>query len=713
MTDMPYASDNAKVCIVSVVLALFILLSAGSNADAMPAFKEVKAQYRKSDAVLLDRHGKVIHELRVDPKGRRLDWVGAKEISPALIRSIIRSEDRRFYEHSGVDWRAAATAFVENIFSKGRRGASTITMQLVSVIDRKLRPGDGKRTIAEKWEQMKAAEELEKTWTKDQILDAYLNLITFRGELQGISAASRGLFDKGPGGLDDAESLILAALIRSPNAPVEKVIKRACMLGGATGSKSSCEDIKAAALKSLSVPYTIAQRIALAPHVAHMLLRKGKTAAASTLDGGLQRFASEVLRRQIMSVGGQNVNEGALIVVENKTGDVLAYVGSVGSSEAGLVDGIRARRQAGSTLKPFLYSLAFEKRILTPASLIKDSPLDVPTRRGLYRPGDYESDFKGLVSARTALASSLNIPAVRTLSLVGVEPFVQRLNALGFSGLRPDDYYGLSLALGTADVSLYELVNAYRTLANNGVYGGMGLVPGRQSGPRKQVISKDAAYLVSDILSDRDARSVTFGFENPLSTRYWTAVKTGTSKDMRDNWCIGYSGKYTVGVWVGNFSGEPMWNVSGITGAAPVWVEVMDHLHERDRSRAPVPPAGVISKSIAFDGGIEPARKEWFIRDTETELVRYRSNSLAPRITYPAKGTVIALDPDIPEDRQRVFFETDAGEGAFLLSLDGATLGSASGPLSWKPEAGDHIVSLIDRDHRVLDTVEFKVKGSW
>ena len=196
------------------------------------------------------------------------------------------------------------------------------------------------------------------------------------------------------------------------------------------------------------------------------------------------------------------------------------------------------------------------------------------------------------MTSRVALASSLNVPAVKTLSLVGIEPFLDKLRQLGIKGLNESgDFYGPSLALGSADVSLWELVNAYRTLANEGKWSELRLIPGENPlKPRRNRYFQKSAFLVSDILSDREARSVTFGLENPLSTRFWTAVKTGTSKDMRDNWCIGYSRKYTVGVWMGNFSGEPMWNVSGITGAAPVWMEMMDFLHRNDarsKERAP------------------------------------------------------------------------------------------------------------------------------
>ena len=685
-----------------------------ANAHAMPSFKEIKDSYKKSDAVLLDRHGKVIHELRVDPKGRRLDWTGIKDMSPSLIKAVIQSEDQRFYEHQGVDWKAVGSASVKNLFTKTPRGASTITMQLVSFLDKKLKPKGVKRTFGQKWDQMKAAKDLEKTWTKDEILEAYLGLITFRGELQGLAAASRGLFSKEPSGLDEPEALILASLIRSPNARAEDVAKRACLLKDVMKSNTACEDITQLALKTLSGAYSVKQTAALAPHLARSLLKEGKTSVASTLDGGLQRFASEVLKHQLLAVKSQNVNDGAVLVVENKTGEVLAYVASSGeASLAGNVDGIRAKRQAGSTLKPFLYALAFEKKILTPASILKDSPLDVPTATGIYKPEDYENDFKGTVSARTALASSLNIPAVRTLSLIGEETFVRKLSQLGFGQLQSDEYYGPSLALGSADVSLYELVNAYRTLVNNGIWSELQFTPKKDISHKRRVYSESAAFLVSDILSDREARSVTFSLENPLSTRFWSAVKTGTSKDMRDNWCIGYSEKYTVGVWVGNFSGEPMWDVSGVTGAAPVWLEIMNHLHKDGPAMSRRQPEGVIARKVKFTNASQSGRMEWFIKGTEPELAEIEEKNPAyePKIAYPIQGMIIAMDPDIPEDRQRVFFEANSVSGSYFWMLNNKLLGKSSDIISWSPAAGNYTVSLVGPNDHVVDSVDFTVRG--
>ena len=279
----------------------------------------------------------------------------------------------------------------------------------------------------------------------------------------------------------------------------------------------------------------------------------------STLDGAVQRVAADTLRRHLLAVRAEHVHDGAVLVVDNATGDVLAYVGGSGDlGSARHVDGDPARRQAGSTLKPFLYALALDRRLLTAASLLEDTPLDLAVAGGLYRPRNYDEDFRGLVTVRIALASSLNVPAVRTLGLVGAEATVQQLRRLGFEGLR--GVRRLLRSVAGARLGRREPLGAGQRLPGARARRRVEPAPPRRrTTPRRRAprLFRRAAFLVSSILADRESRSVTFGLENPLATRFWTAVKTGTSKEMRDNWCVGYSRRYTVGVWVGNFAASP------------------------------------------------------------------------------------------------------------------------------------------------------------
>ena len=694
----------------------------------VPAFDSVRGSWRASDAWLLDRHGEPLSRVRIDRERRRGDWIAAGEVSPALIAALLASEDRRFREHAGVDWLAMANALRQTAAGE-RRGGSTLTMQLAAYLHPALESG-GRRGLADKWRQMRQALALERAWTKEQVLEAWLNLTPFRGEVEGVDAASRALLGKRAVGLDHVEGALLAALVRSPNAAPARVARRACVLLGR--EEEQCLQAQGIAALRLGARRSRPQPEGDAPHLARTLLKRPGERVLSTLDARTQRHAAETLQRHLRELEGRNVEDGALVVLDNATGEVLAWVGSSGElSHAAEVDGVTARRQPGSTLKPFLYAAAIETRLLTAASLLDDSPLAVTTPAGLYVPQNYDRGYKGHVSLRQALASSLNVPAVRTLAVVGYEPFYRQLKILGFDTLtRGADHYGYSLALGGAEVTLIQLANAYRTLANGGAFTrvitrrddkipspstGEGEGGGKKSSdgiaPR-QAIAAGAAYIVADILSDPAARALTFGLAGPLATRYGASVKTGTSKDMRDNWAVGFTSRYTVGVWVGNFSGEPMHDVSGVSGAAPVWREVMDFLHEGNAPpRIEVPPE-LVQRRVSFEGGVEPERDEWFIAGTETmRIVPVIAVAGKARIESPVNGAVYAIDPDIPRERQRITLSARGAQpGTSFVLEDGRRL-PADAPFLWLPQPGARKVALVDAAGKEIDLVRFEVRG--
>jgi len=697
-------------------------------ATAVPSFDEVRASFRPSDVELLARDGSVIHELRDDHEQRSLAWVPLDDVSPLLRDAIVLAEDRRFVRHGGVDWLAVAGALRGVLAGDPPRGASTITMQLATLLDAHAGSRARTRSLAVKLRQAQRAWALERGWSKDQILEAYLNLVPFRGEVSGVGAAAGVLFGKRPHGLGAAEAMVLAVLPRGPNAPEELVRARAARLATRARIDVAPAQLASATGVALRTEHGARPRVALAPHLANRLLRAPAPRAEqrgrplrTTLDARLQRDATLLLEEQLRELAGRNVRDGAVLVVDNASGDVLAYVGGRGArASTPHVDGVRARRQAGSTLKPFLYAMALDARVLTAASLLADTPLAVPVAGGLYQPRNYDAAFRGLVSLRSALAASLNVPAVRTLELLSPDAFVGELRRLGFTGLdHGGDFYGPALALGSAEVSLEELVSAYRTLARRG--DAMPLrfrrdAPAPVAADGVRVVSPEAAFVIADALADRAGRSATFGLENALATRSWAAVKTGTSKEMRDNWCVGFSSRFTVGVWVGNADGSPMHDVSGLAGAAPVWRELMDLLHADAPSVAPAPPPGVVRVATSFARGVEPARDEWFLRGTEPGAA---APALAPprvRIVTPQNRTVLALDPDIPPALQRVAFEArgqdGAGDGPSRWSLDGRDLGPAAGVHLWALEPGRHRLELRSSGGRTLDAVAFEVRGA-
>ena len=766
----PY-SPLSRTMPLRLAIATFFVATYVASAGATASFNDIRTGYQPSDTLILDRHGELLHRLRTDATVRRGQWVALADISPALRTALVLSEDKRFYEHSGVDWQAVSSAAWANLWNSKTRGASTITMQLAGLLDDDLKRSAGGRSVVQKIGQTVSAQILERSWRKDQILEAYLNLVPFRGELVGIDAMSQTLFGKAAHGLDARESAVAAALVRAPNAKRAQVVQRACAVLQSLAPPGTPRVVGAADCDALDLFTTaVLQRRdyaaseGVAPHVARQLVqavarsqpaKAGTTTAAdaklaplaprsfrTSLHAPLQRFAMQTLQQHLRELAGRHVEDAALVVLDNATGEVLAWVGSSGDlSNAAEVDGVTALRQPGSTLKPFLYAQAIAERRLTAASLLDDSGAQIQTSGGLYIPQNYDRKFKGWVSARTALGASLNVPAVRTLVMVSPDAFQKQLIRLGIPFKESGDYYGYSLALGSAEVSLLNLTNAYRAMANGGRASSTWLTLGSAKKPAKavavQAMDPRAAFIVGDILSDPYARARTFGTDSVLATRFWSAVKTGTSKDMRDNWAIGYSQRYTVGVWVGNASGAPMWDVSGTSGAAPIWAAVMNHLHATQPSHAPKAPAGLVQAAVQFAdpgakaGGaipLEAARQEWFLTGTQQTSFAIHSiaNSSYPtgarwpkglnpsdkqlaRITTPTTGTIIALDPDIPPKNQRVRFAASGSNLRWLMDGKPFAKGSSA---QWLPWPGRHVVQIVDAKGAVLDEVRLEVRGA-
>lgn len=687
-----------------------------------PTFDAIRAAHRASEAMLLDRHGVPLQTLRIDHAGRRLDWVALDAVPRGFVRTLLAAEDRRFRLHPGVDPVAIASAAIDNLRRDRARGASTITMQLATLVAR----GDAasRSPWRAKLDQMRLSLAMEARWSKDEILEAYLNLAPFRGELQGIGAAAWGLFGKAPSGLDATESALLVAMLPAPAAGAARLARRGCAVAARVGAVAGSAHADCDRIAFLAAALPRRPEVPLlhdeAPHLARRLLSEAGVAVRSTLDAAIQRHARETLREQLHSLASRHVEDGAIVVLENATGDVLAYVGSSGElSAAPQVDGVRALRQPGSTLKPFLYALAIEARWLTAASVLDDTPLAITTPVGLYLPQNYDRDFRGAVTLRTALAGSLNVPAVRTLTLIGLPRFHERLRALGFASLTgAAEHYGYGLALGGADVDLLSLANAYRTLANRGRAGPVRFrADDPVEPPATPVLDPRAAFIVEDILADRGARAGTFGTASPLDTQVRAAVKTGTSKAMRDNWALGWTDRFTVGVWVGNFSGAPMLDVSGVTGAAPILRTILDRLHADlppETAAARDLPDGLVRVTTAFPGTPEPSRAEWYLAGTEMAEVNIAARQMLPRIVAPAPGTIVAVDPDVPVGRQTLRLEARGADPGACFELDGVRLPGgcgASGSLLPLPAPGGHTLRLRDTDGRVLDTIEFEVRG--
>ncbi|MGC8927461.1 MAG: penicillin-binding protein 1C [Myxococcota bacterium] len=698
-----YKKRVCWIVIISLPILLFI-----HSLTTFPDYKKFKYEYFKpSDGIVLDRNYYPLSEARTDFNFRQIGYARVKEVNRNFLNLLISSEDRRFYSHIGIDFISIASAIKDFIINKRMRGASTIDMQFIRNYMR-LKNGN---LIIRKIKEIYYSIILELRWEKDEILEAYLNTVPIRGEIVGIFTASLILFDKSPEFLNDIDSLILLSLIKKPSAEREKLTNIAKNVNKRFNLNIK-EERLLDAINNLPDRYNFKHNYSYLPVLSDKLLIKYNSPVVTTIDIDIQKKAIEIVRSFVSQLKSRNLTDAALIVAENKSGEIVAYIpNSLEHSKAKYIDGITARRQAGSTLKPFLYEYLIERKVLTSASVLEDFPVFIGKNGSVYSPQNYDRTYKGYVSVRTALASSLNIPAIRAILLAGVDRYTSHLKEIGFE---PDfanvieDYYGESLALGTLDVSLLQLTRAYMMLANNGLYKDLKIRAGESSSERV-LLDKRAVYIIKDILSDRDARSVTFDLENTLSTPFYTAVKTGTSKDMRDNWCVGFSDRYTVGVWTGNFSGEPMYNISGSHGASQIWFALMKELHKGRGSSKDETPQGLVKKKIKYEPEIEPERVEIFIKDTEPEdgIIRI-VNSRSPSILYPPDKSIFAYDPEIPSGQQKLFVYTNCQKCSLIY--DGEILKQEGGVFILDISKGRHILHLMDTLGNRIYSSEYEVR---
>jgi penicillin-binding protein 1C len=530
---------------------------------------------------LEDRHGLPLRTTRAGD-GSLAGWLPIGELDPQLIQAFVATEDRRFFEHRGVDVAALARALTGNVRRlRTTSGASTITMQLA----RLLRPGP--RTLAGKARQALWALRLERQLTKQQILEQYLNRVPLGQGAVGVPAAAQLYFGAGASRLSLGQAALLAGLASAPSlanplvapergaARREVVLERMTRLGFVTAEAARQARGEGTAASGRRAPF-------LAPHFTSRLITTHADSAHVTgrwrtsLDLTLQAALEEDVRHTVALLADRGVRHAAIVVLDNERGEVLAWVGSPDfwADSMGQVDMVVSPRQPGSALKPFLFGLAFD-RGLTPATVLPDLPRTYQTPAGPYQPRNYDRRYHGPVRIREALASSFNVPAVDLTDRIGAPALLALLRSAGFTTLtRGADHYGLGLVIGNGDVTLLELANAYRGLANGGEVRPVSWwavplgAPGAASGSR--FLSPLAAALVLDILADPAARVPGFGTDTPFDFPFPVAVKTGTSHHFTDNWAVAVTGAFTVAVWAGNFTGRPMRQVSGITGAGPL-----------------------------------------------------------------------------------------------------------------------------------------------
>lgn len=660
----------AGACFLIIVLVLIMK-------DVPSPTKLTTDEYPESSQIF-DRKGQLLYEIYLD---KRRMTVGLNEIPDSLKKATLAIEDTNFYHHGGFDVRGLLRGLYRTLVQKRLQGGSTLTQQLVK--NALLTP---ERTVTRKIKEALLTIATEILYSKDQIFEMYFNQTPYGGTLWGAQAAARGIFNKDVSKLDLAESALIAGLPGSPTrySPFthpdaaknrqELVLNRMLELG-----YINKEEFEAAKVEKLN--YYISKQGILAPHfvfyIKDLLVEKygvqkvneGGLKITTTLDLDIQNFMESAIATEVGKLNKYNVTNGAGIVTESKTGEILAMVGSK-DYFANDIDGkynvTTALRQPGSSIKPLNYATALELGKITAASVIDDSPtcFKVENQKS-YCPGNYGNHYFGLQTVRNSLANSLNIGAVKVLKLNGVETFIASASAMGISTFKDPSNYGLSLTLGGGEVMMTDMATAYGTLANMGIKQELNsilkvtdrhgkIIDEYKYLPGKRVLSRETSFLIQQILSDDGARSMVFGRGSLLNIKGHpeVAVKTGTTNDLRDNWTLGYTSDYVVATWVGNNNNSKMSGVvSGISGAAPVWNKVMTEILKDKAVKKPSVPANIVGMNVCnLNGGLIPdggcdSHYEYFKKEfVPQQRTSFKMNVLINKDT----GRIVAEGENIP-----------------------------------------------------------------
>jgi penicillin-binding protein 1C len=666
---------------------------------------------------------------------------------PELVRrAFIEAEDRRFYEHHGVDWYARAHAVCQNI-KAGRvvRGASTITEQVVRMLHPRA------RSLWSRLIEGVEARRLEARFSKGEILEFYLNQVPFAAKRRGVAQAARYYFDRDLETLTPQEVLSLAVMVRSPerldlykhphgvDRGVRELSARLLQIG-------VFSPIELESLSSEDPQVRRGESPVRADHVVRYAQDQARDGISgnrivSTIDATLQSRVQDILEERVRDLSSHHVTDGAVVVVDNESAEILVWAnaGEFGTEEGSQIDAVVTPRQPGSTLKPFLYALALS-RGWSAATRIDDAPLVQAVGAGVHAFRNYSRMFYGPISLREALGNSLNTPAVRTVRFTGTSEFLDLLRNAGFTSLTKSvEFYGEGLALGNGEVSLLELVQAYTALAHRGVWRPLRVLQGgaesRSAIRPHQLVSPEVSSVIGSILSDPHARRKEFGGDGLMRFPIQTAVKTGTSSDYRDAWAIGYNAHYTVGVWMGNLNRTSMREISGARGPALVLRSVFAELGRR-RDAQPLYQSSTllhrtvcpISGELARDGcphmdelfvsGSEPREVCSLAHDHGSATKGATQHTPSVRIIMPTPGLHVARDPRIPDRLEALPFEVEATRPIIAIRwlVDGEQVGETGAGIlaySWALQQGHHTVTAQVRIADALEWIETDKVGFW
>lgn len=721
----------ASTACLSVGLGLCLSLATAANLRPVPdSFGKVLSSAQHLQ--ILDRRAEPLN-VTYQNDWNVHDTRQLHEIPEFLKTAFIHSEDKRFYDHSGVDWRARLSAVFSNIKSlRSVRGASTITEQSVRMV------GPRPRTIWSRWLEGFEARRLEDQFSKEDIFEFYLNQVPYTANRRGAAQAAYYYFDRDLSTLSRKEMLALAVLVRAPSrmdlwkstTRVDAAIERLTDIMVGRGVISKAEQTLILSEKfSLNAPKSPVSAREFITHIkTHpMLDHAGWPKVKTSLDGRLQERVQTLLDQRLKALSDKNVFNGAVLAVDHSSGEILSWnvAGKGDANTPGkFIDAVTTPRQPGSALKPFLYSLALEKG-WTAATIIEDAPLVESVGNGLHAYQNYSREFYGDVTLRQALGNSLNIPALKALTHVGGQDYLDHLADFGFTGLNQHaDFYGDGIALGNGEVTLFELVQAYAALANDGVFTPLAPFHERlESRNGQQIISPELASLIGNILSDNRAREMEFGAYSILNFPVQTAVKTGTSSDYRDSWAVGFNHRYTVGIWMGNLDQRPTDGLTGSLGPALLLRSIFAELNQRRETRPLALHTSLEQIDICAQTGQARSLNEtcqsypeYFLAGTAPQTRKPVSKPSKISLRQPTPGLHIAYDPRQPKSNQAFEFQL-----AGLMPLDsvewhvgGKTINTQGARLAWPLEKGEHKVEVIiwrggKQVHKIAPT-QFLVK---
>lgn len=652
----------------------------------------------------LDRYGRILN-VTYENRWNIHDVIPLHDIPLFMQQAIVASEDKRFFQHNGIDWLARFAALKQDVLAaENVRGASTISEQVIKMLHP--RP----RTVWTRWLEGFEAQRLEQHESKQAILEFYLNQVPYAARRRGIKQAAAYYFDRDLATLSKKEMLALAVMVRSPKwfnpYHYPKHLNKAINELAARMYRQGLLDKQE--LATIHRYKLVTKRPTLevnAEHFIDYLTNRDELAfhdaggtIRTTLDSDLQNKAQRVLDAKLAALSYAHVQNGAVLIVDHHSNEILAWVvGNAGKDNKAFthLNPVLVRRQPGSALKPFLYTRAFEKG-WTAATMLSDTPLEEGVGSGLHSYHNYSRDNYGLISVRESLGNSLNIPAVRTIQFVGTNDFLQFLHKLGIQSLQAHpNVYGDGIALGDGEVTLFELTQAYATLARMGSFKPLSGFEGESlTQPVQQVINPDITSLLANILSDPHAREREFGTNSILDFPQQTAVKTGTSSDYRDAWAMGFNDRFTIGVWFGNLDYTPMHEITGSSGPAIVLRTLFNELNRGRQERALYFSPHLVKKRVCIDSGLPASddcqsKDEWFVPGTDPTMVHADKQPL--HLRKPTNGLLLAMDPRIPDKYEK--FEFEISDHQNIKSVDwyvnGTPVASSNGPTyQWSLQRG-------------------------